>query len=96
MRGIVLEPLMLIFYLHSPFNFLISLSKSESIFCVLLNISYSCSDFFLACAADILPLSGRISAAQAKEKAEQEYKIFNKTQKIDSDFDKEIKKLKGE
>lgn len=44
----------------------------------------------------ILPDKGRISAAQAKEKAEQEYKIFNKTQKIDSDFDKEIKKLKGE
>jgi len=28
--------------------------------------------------------------------AEQEYYIFNKTQKIDSDFDKEIRKLKGE
>ena len=28
--------------------------------------------------------------------AEQEYDIFNKTQKIDSDFDKEIRKLKGE
>lgn len=43
----------------------------------------------------ILPDKGRISAAQAKEKAEQEYKIFNKTQQIDSDFDKEIRKLKG-
>lgn len=44
----------------------------------------------------ILPDKGKISAAQAKEKAEQEYKIFNKTQQIDSDFDKEIRKLKGE
>lgn len=43
----------------------------------------------------ILPDKGKISAAQAKEKAEQEYKIFNKTQQIDSDFDKEIRKLKG-
>jgi hypothetical protein len=44
----------------------------------------------------ILPDKGKISAAQAKKKAEQEYEIFNKTQKIDSDFDKEIRKLKGE
>lgn len=43
----------------------------------------------------ILPDKGKVSAAKAKEKAEQEYDIFNKTQKIDSDFDKEIRKLKG-
>ena len=39
----------------------------------------------------ILPDKGRISASQAKAKAEGEYDIFNKTQRIDSDFDKEIK-----
>ena len=39
----------------------------------------------------ILPDKGRISAAQAKTKAESEYDIFNKTQRIDSDFDKQIK-----
>lgn len=39
----------------------------------------------------ILPDKGRISAAQAKAKAEQEYDIFNRTQPIDSDFDKQIK-----
>ena len=39
----------------------------------------------------ILPDKGRISAAQAKAKAEQEYNIFNRTQPIDSDFDKQIK-----
>ena len=43
----------------------------------------------------ILPDKGKVSAAEAKAKAEQEYDIFNKTQKIDSDFDKEIRKLKG-
>ena len=43
----------------------------------------------------ILPDKGKVSAAKAKKKAEQEYDIFNKTQKIDSDFDKEIRKLKG-
>ena len=44
----------------------------------------------------ILPDKEKISAAEAKAKAEQEYDIFNKTQKIDSDFDKEIRKLRGE
>lgn len=41
----------------------------------------------------ILPDKGKISAAQAKKKAEEEYDIFNKTQHIDSDFDKEVRKM---
>ena len=41
----------------------------------------------------ILPDNGKISAAQAKKKAEEEYDIFNKTQRIDSDFDKEVRGL---
>ena len=44
----------------------------------------------------ILPNKGRISKEQADAKAESEYEIFNKTQPIFSDFDKEIKRLKGE
>ena len=44
----------------------------------------------------ILPDKGRISAAQAKAKAESEYDIFNRTQRIDSDFDKEVRELLGE
>ena len=43
----------------------------------------------------ILPDKGKISAAEAKAKAEQEYDIFNKTQRIDSDFDKEVRGLLG-
>lgn len=39
----------------------------------------------------ILPDKGRISASQAKAKAESEYDIFNRTQRIDSDFDKEVR-----
>ena len=39
----------------------------------------------------ILPDKGRISAVQEKAKAEQEYDIFNLTQPIDSDFDKQIR-----
>ena len=41
----------------------------------------------------ILPDKGKISAAQAKKKAEEEYDIFNKAQRIDSDFDKEVRGL---
>lgn len=39
----------------------------------------------------ILPDKGRVSAVEAKAKAEREYDIFNKTQRIDSDFDKQIR-----
>lgn len=42
---------------------------------------------------DILRGNGKISSAAAKEKALQEYDIFNKTQNIVSDFDKEINKI---
>jgi len=44
----------------------------------------------------ILPDKGSVSRAEAEAKAEHEYDIFNKTQPIFSDFDKEIKRLKGE
>ena len=42
---------------------------------------------------DILEGNGKISRNDADGKAFAEYEIFNKTQKIDSDFDKMIKKL---
>lgn len=42
----------------------------------------------------ILPNKGLISKDEADAKAEKEYDIFNKTQPIISDFDKEIKRLK--
>ena len=41
----------------------------------------------------ILPDKGKISAAQAKKKAEAEYALFDPTQQIDSDFDKEVRKM---
>ena len=41
----------------------------------------------------ILPDKGKISAAQAKKKAEAEYALFDPTQQIDSDFDKEVRSL---
>lgn len=43
---------------------------------------------------DILDGNGKISRDQADEKAFGEYDIFNRTQKIDSDFDKMVRKIK--
>lgn len=43
---------------------------------------------------DILPNKGQISAIKAKEYAESIYDKFNKTQKVDSDFDKLLKEAK--
>lgn len=44
----------------------------------------------------ILKGHGRISHNTAKQKAIEEYQEFNKTQKIVSDFDKEIRRIKGD
>lgn len=44
---------------------------------------------------DILKDKGSVSKQTALKKAEAEYEAFNKTQKITSDFDKEIKKMLG-
>lgn len=41
----------------------------------------------------LLPDKGRISREEADHKAEEEYNLFNPTQRIDSDFDKEIRAL---
>lgn len=53
--------------------------------------SASVNEFLSFRRYNILPDKGHISAQQAKEKAEAEYDIFNRTQRIDSDFDKEIR-----
>lgn len=42
---------------------------------------------------DILLNKGSVSARSARLKAENEYEIFNRTQKIDSDFDREVRKM---
>ena len=41
----------------------------------------------------LLPDKGQISREDADRKAEEEYRLFNPTQKIDSDFDKHIRGL---
>lgn len=44
----------------------------------------------------ILPDHGEISRKEANEKAEKEYEIFNRTQPIESDFDRAVRKMLGE
>jgi hypothetical protein len=41
----------------------------------------------------LLPDKGKISREEADRKAEEEYRLFNPTQRIDSDFDKELRGL---
>ncbi len=41
----------------------------------------------------LLPDKGKITREEADQKAEEEYNLFNPTQKIDSDFDKQIRGL---
>ena len=57
--------------------------------------SSSVNEFLAFRRYQILPDKGKISAAEAKQKAENEYDIFNRTQRIDSDFDKEIRGMLG-
>lgn len=58
--------------------------------------SSSVNEFLTFRRYQILPDKGKISAAEAKQKAENEYDIFNRTQRIDSDFDKEIRGMLGD
>ena len=57
--------------------------------------SDSVNEFLAFRRYQILPDKGKISAAEAKQKAENEYDIFNRTQRIDSDFDKGIRGMLG-
>lgn len=72
------------------FDYIEDLIERENTF-TMTEFSESVNEFLRFRRYQILPDKGHISAAQAKNKAEQEYDIFNRTQHIDSDFDKEIR-----
>ena len=72
------------------FDYIEDLIERENTF-NMAQFSASVNEFLTFRRYQILPDKGKISAAQAKKKAEEEYDIFNKTQRIDSDFDKEVK-----
>ena len=76
------------------FDYIEDLIERENTF-NMAQFSASVNEFLTFRRYQILPDKGKISTAQAKKKAEEEYDIFNKTQRIDSDFDKEVIGLLG-
>ena len=76
------------------FDYIEDLIERENTF-NMAQFSVSVNEFLTFRRYQILPDKGKISAAQAKKKAEEEYDVFNKTQRIDSDFDKEVRGLLG-
>ena len=77
------------------FDYIEDLIERENTF-NMSQFSASVNEFLTFRRYQILPDKGKISAVQAKKKAEEEYDIFNRTQRIDSDFDQEIRGLLGE
>lgn len=74
------------------FDYIEDLIERENAF-TMVEFADSINEFLSFRRYDILEGKGKVSAKVAKEKAEAEYDSFNKYQKIDSDFDKEIKKM---
>lgn len=74
------------------FDYIEDLIERENVF-TMEEFSKSVNEFLAFRRYDILKDNGRISHKQAMEKAYQEYDIFNKTQSIESDFDKVVKGL---
>ena len=77
------------------FDYIEDLIERENTF-NMSQFSASVNEFLTFRRYQILPDKGTISAAQAKDKAEAEYDIFNRTQRIDSDFDKAVRGVIGE
>ena len=74
------------------FDYIEDLIERENTF-TMEEFSASVNEFLAFRKYEILPNKGRISKQAADKKAEDEYTQFNKTQKIASDFDKEVKHL---
>ena len=74
------------------FDYIEDLIERENTF-TMEEFAKSINEFLSFRRYDILPDNGRVSFEQAKEKAYAEYDIFNKTQKIESDFDKEVRRM---
>lgn len=74
------------------FDYIEDLIERENTF-TMEEFAASVNEFLTFRKYDILRDKGKISGKMAKEKATAEYVEFNKTQKITSDFDKEVKKM---
>lgn len=78
----------------SYFDYIENLIERENTF-TMEGLANSVDKFLTFNEYKILEGKGNRSHQQAVAKAGQEYEEFNKTQRIESDFDKEIKRLKG-
>lgn len=76
------------------FDYIEDLIERENTF-TMEEFAASVNEFLAFRRYDILKDKGSVSKQTALKKAEAEYEAFNKTQKITSDFDKEIKKMLG-
>lgn len=76
------------------FDYIEDLIERENTF-TMEEFAASVNEFLAFRRYDILHDKGKISGKMAKEKAVAEYEAFNRTQKITSDFDKEVKKILG-
>ena len=74
------------------FDYIEDLVERENTF-TMKEFAQSINEFLAFRRYDILQDKGRVSSKAAKAKAREEYDAFNKTQRITSDFDKEVKKL---
>lgn len=74
------------------FDYIEDLIERENTF-TMEQFAASINEFLAFRRYDILPDKGHISQAQAQQKAFAEYDVFNRTQRINSDFDKQIKRL---
>ena len=74
------------------FDYIEDLIERENTF-TMEQFAASINEFLAFRRYDILPDKGRISGQRAKAKAEEEYAAFNRTQKITSDFDREVKRM---
>lgn len=76
------------------FDYIEDLIERENVF-TMGEFAASVNEFLAFRRYDILKDKGSVSKQAALKKAEAEYEAFNKTQKITSDFDKEVKKMLG-
>lgn len=74
------------------FDYIEDLIERENAF-TMEEFARSINEFLSFRRYQILPDKGRVSHKMAIEKAAQEYDVFNRTQQITSDFDREVEKL---
>lgn len=74
------------------FDYIEDLIERENTF-TMEEFAKSVNEFLAFRRYKILPDKGCVSGQMAKTKAEEEYAAFNSTQKITSDFDREIKRI---